>query len=81
MSTPRLGDVIVRGHGHGTMAIFVIVEPVAERMLSGPFKSLSAAVNAAQGLLSSDGRVWHQQVDMFGHSLGPPILVPPLSRC
>ena len=79
MPTPRPGDVIVRCHGYGTVAFFVLVEPVAEEMLSGPFTSLSAAFTGAQEFLASDGRVWQQQLDIFGRSTGPPIPLPTLN--
>jgi hypothetical protein len=81
MPTPRLGDVIVRSQaGPATVASFVIVDPVAERVVGGPFDSLPEAVDAAHRLIEADGRVWQEHVDMRGRSLGPPILLPPLSR-
>jgi hypothetical protein len=81
MPAPRLGDVVVRSQaGAAEAASFVIVCPVADQLLGGPFESLSEAVNAAHRLIDSDGRIWQEHVDLRGRSLGPPILLPPLRR-
>ena len=78
---PRLGDVIVRSQaGSARDAAFVVVEPVTDRFLSGPFKSLAEAVNSAKRRLAPDGRLWRQKVDRLGRSLGPTILMPALIR-
>ena len=82
MPNPRGGDVIVRSQaGAPAAASFVILDPVSQKLLSGPHPSLSEAVDAAHGLIQSDGRIfWQQHVDERGRPIGPPTLMPWLPR-
>ena len=81
MPTPRLGDVIVRHQDSSTaVTSYVIVDPVIDLFLSGPFSALSDAVNSAERRLGPDGRIWHEEVDQRGRSVGPLLLLPSLSR-
>jgi hypothetical protein len=80
LGNPRIGDVILRGlAGDSAASSYVIHEPVSDRLLSGPHPSLSEAIAAADSLLEADGRIWQEQVDERGRSLGPPSLLPRLA--
>jgi hypothetical protein len=71
MSDPRLGDVLIRRFA----SAYLITDAVTGKMLANRCGTLAEASLAAAEL-SHGCRVWQENVDQRGRSLGPPVLLP-----
>ena len=70
----RAGDLLICDESqHGG---FVIVAAVGHRLVAGPFKSLADALRTALEFADGQATLWHQQSDLRGRPLGPPVALP-----
>ena len=70
MFCPEPGDVLIRD----TIVGYTVVDAVALRQLSGPYSSIADAFVAARGRAST-GRIWRENLDLRGRTLGQPFLL------
>jgi hypothetical protein len=74
VSTPHVGDVVIRALQDG----YAVFDAVTENVIGRQLASLGEAIVLARSKGAAD--VWHQSIDERGRALGEPFRLDPLPR-